>query len=344
MRQDQFIARTMIAGTVQQLHLDSSSLYKSIEGVLIPRRPFTTASIAVAAVALQHPVQAQQSATCRPGRPSMIQPGHRPLGSAGNTSRHPKPPSRLVRPGWPSASTRTCNAAAAARQEMCVIVDENNQVVGSATRKETVSRRLLGRGSYVLVFNAAQQLFVSKRSHSKDCYPGCLDVTISGVVNVVRESGSSRGKLTCNSLSCVLLFCLSLGLAMPRQSPTAELHLLPSSDTLLLPLHRVRSMKTQQCGSCRRRSAFQLSNPGSCCSTCGFSPTRTVSATCLAVLSSCSGTGQSPLLMQRSSGGDSCLCLTCSSSCHKTRRGSRPWGGTYCSYILTGSSSSSSRA
>lgn len=143
----------------------------------------------------------------------MIPAGYKPPVSAGNTSRHPKPPLRPVRRGWPSASGRTYSsslllntlpplsstycclskqaAAAAARQEMCVIVDENNQVVGSATRKETVSRRLLGRGSYVLVFNVAQQLFVSKRSHSKDCYPGCLDVTISGVVNVVSESGSS---------------------------------------------------------------------------------------------------------------------------------------------------------
>jgi hypothetical protein len=49
-----------------------------------------------------------------------------------------------------------------------------------------VSKRLLGRGSYVLVFNSAGQLFVSQRSLSKDCYPGCLDVTISGVVNWVR--------------------------------------------------------------------------------------------------------------------------------------------------------------
>lgn len=51
-----------------------------------------------------------------------------------------------------------------------------------------VSRRLLGRGAYVLVFNSSGQLFVSQRSLSKDCYPGCLDVTVSGVVNVVSNT------------------------------------------------------------------------------------------------------------------------------------------------------------
>jgi hypothetical protein len=48
-----------------------------------------------------------------------------------------------------------------------------------------VSRRLLGRGAYVIVLDAAGRPFVSKRSAAKDCYPGLLDVTISGVVNYV---------------------------------------------------------------------------------------------------------------------------------------------------------------
>jgi isopentenyldiphosphate isomerase len=46
---------------------------------------------------------------------------------------------------------------------MCIIVDEQNNVIGAATRRETVSKRLLGRGAYVLVFDSAGQLFVSRR-------------------------------------------------------------------------------------------------------------------------------------------------------------------------------------
>jgi isopentenyldiphosphate isomerase len=42
----------------------------------------------------------------------------------------------------------------------------------------------------VLLFNSSGQLFVSQRSLRKDCYPGCLDVTISGVVNYVSVCGA----------------------------------------------------------------------------------------------------------------------------------------------------------
>lgn len=83
--------------------------------------------------------------------------------------------------------TQTATAADAWAPEMCVIVDEHNNVVGAATRRETVSKRLLGRGAYVLVFDGAGRLFVSKRSAAKDCYPGRLDVTVSGVVNAGEE-------------------------------------------------------------------------------------------------------------------------------------------------------------
>ncbi|WIA14357.1 hypothetical protein OEZ85_002886 [Tetradesmus obliquus] len=77
---------------------------------------------------------------------------------------------------------------------MCVIVDEQNNVIGAATRRETVSQRLLGRGAYVLVFDSSGQLFVSRRSMAKDCYPGCLDVTISGVVNQGEEYADTAAR------------------------------------------------------------------------------------------------------------------------------------------------------
>jgi isopentenyldiphosphate isomerase len=63
-----------------------------------------------------------------------------------------------------SASATSSSSSSSSRApEMCVIVDEHNNVVGAATRHETVSKRLLGRGAYVLVFNSAGQLFVSRR-------------------------------------------------------------------------------------------------------------------------------------------------------------------------------------
>eukprot|EP01025_Chloroclados_australasicus_P023183 TRINITY_DN23589_c0_g1_i1.p1 TRINITY_DN23589_c0_g1~~TRINITY_DN23589_c0_g1_i1.p1 ORF type:complete len:195 (+),score=32.48 TRINITY_DN23589_c0_g1_i1:72-656(+) len=72
-------------------------------------------------------------------------------------------------------------ASQGANEEMCVIVDENNKVLRGEPRSVTVSQRLLGRGSYVAVVNSKQELLVSKRSDSKDVYPGHLDTVISGV-------------------------------------------------------------------------------------------------------------------------------------------------------------------
>jgi hypothetical protein len=66
----------------------------------------------------------------------------------------------------PERSPALASAPAAAlglsagREEMCVIVDDANRVVGAATRKETVSGRLLGRGAYVIVFDAGGRMFV----------------------------------------------------------------------------------------------------------------------------------------------------------------------------------------
>lgn len=55
-------------------------------------------------------------------------------------------------------------------------------MVGAEPRDKTVRERLLGRGAYTLVFNSGGDLLVSKRSSSKDCYPGQLDVVCAGVV------------------------------------------------------------------------------------------------------------------------------------------------------------------
>jgi isopentenyldiphosphate isomerase len=62
-----------------------------------------------------------------------------------------------------ASSANTTSRSSSRVPEMCVIVDEHNNLIGAATRHETVSKRLLGRGAYVLVFNSTGQLFVSRR-------------------------------------------------------------------------------------------------------------------------------------------------------------------------------------
>ena len=67
-------------------------------------------------------------------------------------------------------------------EEVITIVDEQNQVVGKATRREMRKGRLIHRASYVLVFNGQGKLFVHKRTTTKDIYPGYYDVAAGGLV------------------------------------------------------------------------------------------------------------------------------------------------------------------
>lgn len=67
-------------------------------------------------------------------------------------------------------------------EERIVIVDEHNNKVGSATRREMRERNLPHRACFILVFNSAGQLFVQQRTAWKDMYPGYYDVACGGVV------------------------------------------------------------------------------------------------------------------------------------------------------------------
>jgi len=66
--------------------------------------------------------------------------------------------------------------------EVVLIVDEYNQIVG--TRPRSVMRRmnLPHRAAYILVFDRNERLFVHRRSQNKDVFPGYHDIAAGGVV------------------------------------------------------------------------------------------------------------------------------------------------------------------
>ena len=66
--------------------------------------------------------------------------------------------------------------------ELVTIVDQHNRVVGNVARHEMRTRKLPHRAAYILVFNSSGELFVQKRTRSKDIYPGYFDVAAGGVV------------------------------------------------------------------------------------------------------------------------------------------------------------------
>lgn len=71
--------------------------------------------------------------------------------------------------------------------ETVQIVDENNTEIAAVSRWVMREQRLIHRASYILVFNKAGDLFVQKRTMTKDVYPGFYDVAAGGVV-LAKES------------------------------------------------------------------------------------------------------------------------------------------------------------
>jgi isopentenyldiphosphate isomerase len=66
--------------------------------------------------------------------------------------------------------------------ELVDVVDAEDRVVGQATRAEVRAQKLRHRATYILVFNARGQLFVHRRTATKDIYPSYYDVAVGGVV------------------------------------------------------------------------------------------------------------------------------------------------------------------
>jgi 8-oxo-dGTP pyrophosphatase MutT (NUDIX family) len=81
-----------------------------------------------------------------------------------------------------------------AADEIVAIVDARNNVVGAAPRHEMRAKRLPHRSTYILVFNSQGELYVQKRTLTKDVFPGYYDVAAGGVVlaGETYEQGAER--------------------------------------------------------------------------------------------------------------------------------------------------------
>jgi 8-oxo-dGTP pyrophosphatase MutT (NUDIX family) len=81
-----------------------------------------------------------------------------------------------------------------AADEIVVIVDAHNHVIGAAPRREMRAKRLPHRSTYILVFNSRGELYVQKRTLTKDVFPGYYDVAAGGVVlaGETYEQGAER--------------------------------------------------------------------------------------------------------------------------------------------------------
>jgi isopentenyldiphosphate isomerase len=68
-------------------------------------------------------------------------------------------------------------------QELIYQVDENDQIVGPCLRGDAHRLGLRHRSVHILVFNPEGELFLQKRSNTKDINPGLWDTSAAGHVD-----------------------------------------------------------------------------------------------------------------------------------------------------------------
>lgn len=86
-------------------------------------------------------------------------------------------------------------------EEIVAIVDRENNVAGSATRRQMREQGLPHRSTYIAVFTSRGEIWVQRRTMTKDVYPGYLDPVAGGVVlasesyeeSAVRELAEEMG-------------------------------------------------------------------------------------------------------------------------------------------------------
>jgi 8-oxo-dGTP pyrophosphatase MutT (NUDIX family) len=79
-------------------------------------------------------------------------------------------------------------------EELVQIVDNHNKPTRAAPRSEMRAQALPHRATYVLVFSAKGDVFVQKRTGTKDIFPGYYDVAAGGVVLAGEEYDSAAAR------------------------------------------------------------------------------------------------------------------------------------------------------
>lgn len=68
------------------------------------------------------------------------------------------------------------------REELVDLVDDEDEVVGTVTRRAVRAGNLLHRGVGILVLDDVGRLYVHRRTATKDIFPSCYDMMVGGMV------------------------------------------------------------------------------------------------------------------------------------------------------------------
>jgi 8-oxo-dGTP pyrophosphatase MutT (NUDIX family) len=93
----------------------------------------------------------------------------------------PKPTAATAVERLAASPLAAYTAAVDPGDELVDIVDDDDRVVGTVTRREMRRRGLLHRCTYVLIRNGSGEILVHRRTDTKDVHPGAYDVFAGGV-------------------------------------------------------------------------------------------------------------------------------------------------------------------
>ena len=94
----------------------------------------------------------------------------------------------------PVDSQREAAHRRASDAEQIAWVDEQDNLLGALVRSDLRERGLIGRGTYIMLFNSAGELCVHQRTLSKAIYPGYWDVAAGGMVLATESYAESAAR------------------------------------------------------------------------------------------------------------------------------------------------------
>ena len=80
------------------------------------------------------------------------------------------------------------------KTELVKWIDENNNVLGSVTRKKMRQDKLWHRASYIFITDDEGRFCIQKRTDTKDYCPGFYDLVTGGVVDADEDDDISASR------------------------------------------------------------------------------------------------------------------------------------------------------
>ena len=88
--------------------------------------------------------------------------------------------------------------------EIFDVVNHRDEVIGQAPRREVHRTGLKHRAVHVLIFNARGEVFLQKRSMTKDTFPGAWDSSASGHLDTKEDYDACALREVCEELGVTL--------------------------------------------------------------------------------------------------------------------------------------------